>query len=112
MRRDPPSANLPWLVTSGQQDPQTVDRLLRSLPEWFGTESSNIGYVEAAARLPTYLAWPAGDLPAPGQKRQAVGGCWRRGTFPRPPKSTSWPWIRPPTGAASAGRWSRHSSVT
>ena len=73
MRRDPPSANLPWLVTSGQQDPQTVDRLLRSLPEWFGIESSNIGYVEAAARLPTYLAWPAGDLPAPGQQRQAVG---------------------------------------
>jgi GNAT superfamily N-acetyltransferase len=36
-----------------------VDRLLRTLPGWFGIESSNIGYVAAARRLPTYLAWPA-----------------------------------------------------
>ncbi len=112
MRRDPPSANLPWLVTSGQQDPQTVGRLLRSLLEWFGIESSNIGYVEAAARLPTYLAWPAGDLPAPGQKRQAVGVLLAARHFPAAAETYLLAVDRPPTGAASAGRWSRHSSVT
>jgi GNAT superfamily N-acetyltransferase len=36
-----------------------VDRLLRTLPGWFGIESSNVGYVAAARTLPTYLAWPA-----------------------------------------------------
>ena len=25
----------PWRVTSGEPDPRTVERLLRSLPEWF-----------------------------------------------------------------------------
>ena len=49
-----------WRVTSGQQDPQTVDRLLRSLPAWFGIESSIVDYVASARKLPTYLAWPAG----------------------------------------------------
>jgi ribosomal protein S18 acetylase RimI-like enzyme len=49
-----------WRVTSGVADPGTVERLLRSLPEWFGIESAIVGYVAAAARLPTYLAWPAG----------------------------------------------------
>ncbi len=73
MRPDRSSVRLPWIVTSGQQDPQTVDRLLRLLPEWFGIESSIGGYVEAAAHLPTYLAWPAGDIAAPDAERQAVG---------------------------------------
>lgn len=49
-----------WQVTSGANDPATVDRLLRSLPEWFGIESSIVEYVESAHRLPTYLARPAG----------------------------------------------------
>jgi ribosomal protein S18 acetylase RimI-like enzyme len=73
MRPDRSSVRPPWIVTSGQQDPQTVDRLLRLLPEWFGIESSIGGYVEAAAHLPTYLAWPAGDIAAPDAERQAVG---------------------------------------
>ncbi len=57
-------------MTSGHSDPGTVERLLRSLPDWFGIESSIIGYIESAGRLPTYLAWrdpgPAdsGRLPA------------------------------------------------
>ena len=38
----------------------TVDRLLRSLPDWFGIESSIVEYVAKAHELPTYLAWPAG----------------------------------------------------
>jgi GNAT superfamily N-acetyltransferase len=49
------------LITSGTQDPDTVERLLHLLPTWFGIESSNAGYVRAARELPTYLAWPAGD---------------------------------------------------
>lgn len=55
-----------WLVTSGHADPGTVERLLRLLPTWFGIESSNAGYVEAARTLPTYLAWPD-DQPGHGQ---------------------------------------------
>jgi GNAT superfamily N-acetyltransferase len=47
-----------WRVTSGQQDPAAVERLLRSLPDWFGIPASNAGYVEAARELPTYLARP------------------------------------------------------
>lgn len=54
-RRD--SAVSPWRVTSGEQAPETVERLLRSLPEWFGIESSIVEYVEHAHRLSTYLAW-------------------------------------------------------
>jgi GNAT superfamily N-acetyltransferase len=53
-----------WTVTSGQQAPEAVDRLLSALPGWFGIESSNVGYVEAARTLPTYLAWPAAAGPA------------------------------------------------
>jgi ribosomal protein S18 acetylase RimI-like enzyme len=49
----------PWLVTSAECNPSAVERLLRMLPEWFGIESSVIGYVESARKLPTYLAWPA-----------------------------------------------------
>lgn len=54
-----------WRVTSGGHAPRTVERLLRTLPQWFGIESSNAAYVEAARRLPTYLAWPATVPPGP-----------------------------------------------
>ncbi|HYK68763.1 MAG TPA: GNAT family N-acetyltransferase [Streptosporangiaceae bacterium] len=45
-----------WQVTTGQQDPATVERLLASLPHWFGIPASNAEYVESARELPTYLA--------------------------------------------------------
>lgn len=48
-----------WVVSAGEQSPQTVQRLLGVLPAWFGIESSNARYVQAAATMPTYLAWPA-----------------------------------------------------
>jgi GNAT superfamily N-acetyltransferase len=48
-----------WRVTSGSYAPQTVERLLRALPQWFGIEASNAAYVEDARRLPACLAWPA-----------------------------------------------------
>jgi len=46
-----------WLITSGEQDPGTVQRLLGLLPGWFGIEASNAGYIEAARELTTYRAW-------------------------------------------------------
>jgi GNAT superfamily N-acetyltransferase len=49
-----------WRVTTGQQAPETVERLLRSLPDWFGIEPSIVEYVAKAHELPTYLAWPPG----------------------------------------------------
>jgi GNAT superfamily N-acetyltransferase len=51
----------PWTVSTGEQAPEVVGALLRSLPGWFGIESSNAGYVESAKQLPTYLARPAAD---------------------------------------------------
>jgi len=62
-----------------------VDRLLRSLPGWFGIESSNAGYVAAARTLPTYLAWPAGAQAAEltsGSGRQPAGVLLAERHFP------------------------------
>jgi ribosomal protein S18 acetylase RimI-like enzyme len=56
------AGNATWLITSGEQDPSTVERLLRLLPGWFGIESANAEYVNSARELPTYLAWP-GEKP-------------------------------------------------
>jgi GNAT superfamily N-acetyltransferase len=66
-----------WVVTSGQQAPEIVGELLRSLPGWFGIESSNAGYVAAARTLPTYLAWPAGE-----EGRQTAGVLLAERHFP------------------------------
>lgn len=52
----PPDPGPPWLITSGEQDPATAERLLRLLPDWFGIESAIADYVAAARHLPTYLA--------------------------------------------------------
>jgi ribosomal protein S18 acetylase RimI-like enzyme len=46
--------------------PDDVERILRDLPDWFGIESSLLGYVEAARRLPTYAAFDG---------EQVVGVC-------------------------------------
>ena len=66
-------ASPPWRVTSGEQDPDAVDRLLRSLPDWFGIESAIVEYVEMARELPTYLAWPSAAPQAREGKRAPVG---------------------------------------
>jgi GNAT superfamily N-acetyltransferase len=62
------SADSPWTISTGEQVPDVVDALLRSLPEWFGIESSVVEYVESAKELATYLARPAGP-----DKHQPVG---------------------------------------
>jgi GNAT superfamily N-acetyltransferase len=62
-----------WRVTSGEQAPETVNQLLRSLPGWFGIESSIDDYVAKAAELPTYLAWPAAEPAGPVMGQQPAG---------------------------------------
>jgi GNAT superfamily N-acetyltransferase len=57
-----------WQVTSGEPAPDTVERMLRMLPGWFGIESSVLEYVAASRALPAYLAWPDG-----GQAAQPSG---------------------------------------
>jgi len=57
-----------------------VSRLLTALPDWFGIESSNAGYVASAATLPTYLAWPADS--GRGTDRGAVGVLLSERHFP------------------------------
>jgi GNAT superfamily N-acetyltransferase len=59
-----------WRVTSGEPAPDTVERLLRMLPGWFGIESSVLEYVAASRTLPAYLAWPDGRQA--GQTGQAA----------------------------------------
>ena len=76
-------SDCPWRVTDGEQDPGTVDRLLRSLPDWFGIESAIADYVARASELPTYLAWPAPGSLVPGTGRQPVGVLLVARHFPR-----------------------------
>jgi|ERR1022692_1694380 ribosomal protein S18 acetylase RimI-like enzyme len=63
----------PWHVTTGEQDPDTVNRLLRSLPGWFGIESSIVEYVAKAHELPTYLAWHSTESSGRIAECQPVG---------------------------------------
>ncbi len=44
------------VVVNDRRDPAEVERLLELLPDWFGIESANRGYVESAKTMPTYLA--------------------------------------------------------
>jgi GNAT superfamily N-acetyltransferase len=62
-----------WRVTSGEPAPDTVERLLRMLPGWFGIESSVLEYVAASRTLPAYLAWPAGTQADSRQAAQPGG---------------------------------------
>ena len=55
-----------WQVTSGEPAPDTVERMLRMLPGWFGIESSVLAYVAASRALPAYLAWAICWCRSPG----------------------------------------------
>ncbi|MFI2564612.1 GNAT family N-acetyltransferase [Paenarthrobacter sp. NPDC018779] len=39
-----------------RRDPDAVDRILRSLPSWFGFEDAILNYVDCASRRDSYLA--------------------------------------------------------
>jgi ribosomal protein S18 acetylase RimI-like enzyme len=67
-----------WLVTSGTPAPVAVERLLRSLPQWFGIESSTAEYIRMAGELPAYLAWDRGQT-----ARHPVGALLAVRHFPR-----------------------------
>lgn len=41
--------------------PARCEPILRSVPEWFGIEESTRAYIEAAGRLPTWIATVAGS---------------------------------------------------
>jgi GNAT superfamily N-acetyltransferase len=43
-------------IRSGTPQPDTVERLVRELPEWFGIESAIREYIDAATRLDNYVA--------------------------------------------------------
>src|SRR5262249_26821807 len=60
-------------VVSGGQHPEAVAALLADLPEWFGIESANRAYVEAARSLPTVVARADDDI---------VGACLVKRHFP------------------------------
>jgi ribosomal protein S18 acetylase RimI-like enzyme len=49
-------------IRGNVRDAAGVDRLLRSLPDWFGIESALVDYVEQAAVLPSYAAIVAGEM--------------------------------------------------
>lgn len=44
-----------WIAERSAAVPDDVERLLRSLPEWFGIESSIREYVDDARHLPTHV---------------------------------------------------------
>lgn len=68
-----------WLVTSGPPAPGAVERLLRSLPQWFGIESSTAEYIRMAGELPAYLA----RRPGSGPEQRPAGALIAVRHFPR-----------------------------
>lgn len=77
------SAGLPWHVTSGECAPGTVNRLLRSLPQWFGIDSANAEYVDKAREVPAYLAWPSAESFPQCSERQPAGALLALRHFPQ-----------------------------
>ena len=76
------SARSSWHVSSGDCAPDTVDRLLRLLPEWFGIEAGIVDYVERARKLPAYVAWAGSPSQAGDEVGEAVGVLLAERHFP------------------------------
>jgi predicted N-acetyltransferase YhbS len=53
---------MPRLEIERRQDPAAVERILRSLPGWFGIEEAILNYVENAARRDSFLAVMGGKV--------------------------------------------------
>ena len=49
-------------LESGGQWADDVERLLAELPEWFGMEESNRGYIESARTMPSVAALADGEV--------------------------------------------------
>ncbi|MHA7271456.1 GNAT family N-acetyltransferase [Arthrobacter sp. HLT1-20] len=47
---------MPDIEIQRRQDPSAVDRILRSLPEWFGVEEAIEGFTVSASRQESFLA--------------------------------------------------------
>ena len=63
----------------GRQDEESVARLLRALPDWFGIDSATQSYIDDARTFPTVLArWT----------EQWSARCSGSGTTPSPPRCT------------------------
>lgn len=55
--------NIKITLTGPETGPSPhVERILRTLPEWFGIESALVQYVEDAARMPTWYASIEGEV--------------------------------------------------
>jgi GNAT superfamily N-acetyltransferase len=50
------------LAVVRRHDPGAVQKILASVPEWFGIPEANASYVEDAATLPSYLAVDGDDV--------------------------------------------------
>jgi GNAT superfamily N-acetyltransferase len=73
----------PWIVSTGEQAPEAVAALLATVPEWFGIEESNTGYIESARHLATYLARPRSpEELAHGAKPEPAGVLLANRHFP------------------------------
>ncbi len=59
----PPPVSGSISVAREPADPAITESLLRSLPGWFGIEEAIVEYVDAAARLATWVARDAADAP-------------------------------------------------
>ena len=53
---------MPRIVIERRQDPVAVDRIIRSLPDWFGIEEAVLDYVEDSAHLDSFLAVVGGKI--------------------------------------------------
>ena len=56
-------------IVTDRQDPETVGRLLRALPDWFELEEPILEYIEDARTKPTYLAIHR-------DSGRCMGRCW------------------------------------
>ena len=53
---------MPVVEIDRRQDPAAVDRILRSLPDWFAIEEAVVNYVESAWRRDSFLAIIDGEV--------------------------------------------------
>jgi len=47
----------PRIIWTPGADRSVAETILRALPDWFGIEEAQVGYVEASGAMPTATAW-------------------------------------------------------